>query len=628
LARQVHFRDGMSVAASQAPSTGIAAALEATSSTPAPKTSGAASATANTAAAFPGLFGQMLEAETQQQAASFLRGDAAESKATTAPVAGASKKTAGEKSRSATGTAAPDSGQNPAASDAVPVLTANPWLPQSGQLAFTLASRGAFSETGGDSNDGAADPAATTAAGAGTDVASVPVAACQPSSAPNVAANLVQTFFAAAASTSSGSQTTAPGDGTGEIAAAAAEQPADSADLRPIVSAALGGAGAAAGRPGHRAPAEAVSSSQSSAYATPVTVAPPDERTPESGRTAAASAMNRAKTPAPRPGGTETASSERAAVTRQASGVAGEAVDTAASLFARLAARNQGQTSEQDGATPDQAATAASTDVEPTGGDRAAGAGALAFQALLVPLPASAPQLTGQIPQATGAAAAAIPAAGSSAGLGGGRSGSSASRDPDPGPAAALLTVRAGAAVQSPNAAPPVSSNAAAAPTQSAKSGQSASPASAGSSAASAAELAAAPKPAASGAAREIRLELRDADARVDVRLVERAGTIQVDVRTADGHLASSLRDDLPALTARLEQSGLRAETWHDAPAAAAGRSRIAEASSSAGFESSQNQSRREGGGRDPRDGEPQEKRQHHPESESKEFSWLYTSLT
>jgi len=212
--------------------------------------------------------------------------------------------------------------------------------------------------------------------------------------------------------------------------------------------------------------------------------------------------------------------------------------------------------------------------------------------------------------------------------LGGGRSGSSASRDPDPGRAAALLAVRAGAAAQSPDAAPPVASNAVAAPAQSAKSSQSPVPASAGSSAASAAELAAAPKPAASGAAREIRLELRDADARVDVRLVERAGTVQVDVRTADGHLASSLRDDLPALAARLEQSGLRAETWHDAPAAAAGRGRIAETASSAGFESSQNQSRREGGGRDPRDGEPQEKRQHHPESESKEFSWLYTSLT
>jgi hypothetical protein len=562
---------------------------------------------ANSAGTFPGLFGQMLDSETEEQSVSLLRGEPTDSKATAALAAGTSKKSAGTKNRSASGTAVSDPAQKPTGSDSVPVLTERPWLPQSGQLAFALAAPAASPETGGDGTDGGAAPAAT----------------------PSIAANLVQTFSAAEVSALSASQRTAQADGTGTTAAAAAaDQSADSAGLRTEVNATLNAAAVAAGRTGHGTLAEAVSSSQPSASAMPVTAAPPDERTLESGRTAIASAQNTAKAQAPRPGGTETASSEPAAATRQASGAAGEAVDTAASLFARLAARNQGQTSEPDGTARDQGATAASTDVGPTGGDGAAGAGTLAFQALLVPLTATGAQLTSQAPQATTAAAtSAISAAGSSAGLGG-RSGSSASRDSDPGPAAELLTVRAGAAAQALDAAPPVAPNAAAAPAQSAKSGQSDSPASASSSAVNAAELAAAPKPAASGAAREIRLELRDADARVDVRLVEHAGTVQVDVRTADGHLASSLRDDLPALTARLEQSGMRAETWHDAPAAAAGRSRIAETASSAGFESSQNQSRREGGGRDPRDGEPQEKRQHHPESESKEFSWLYTSLT
>jgi hypothetical protein len=132
------------------------------------------------------------------------------------------------------------------------------------------------------------------------------------------------------------------------------------------------------------------------------------------------------------------------------------------------------------------------------------------------------------------------------------------------------------------------------------------------------------PKPGAGGAARAIQLELRDADARVNVRLVERAGSIEVDVRTPDSHLAGSLRDDLPALTARLEQTGLRAETWHDAPATA--RIRMAEPAASAGFQSSENQSRREGGGRGPRDGQPQEKRQNRTQTGSKEFSWLFMS--
>jgi hypothetical protein len=133
-------------------------------------------------------------------------------------------------------------------------------------------------------------------------------------------------------------------------------------------------------------------------------------------------------------------------------------------------------------------------------------------------------------------------------------------------------------------------------------------------------------KSSAGGAAREIQLELRDDDARVNVRLVERAGSVQVDVRTPDTHLAGALRQDLPALTSRLEQTGLRAEAWHDAPASAAARIRTAEPSAGAGFQSSQNPSR-EGGGHHPRDGQPKEKQQKQNRPQSKEFSWLYTSL-
>jgi hypothetical protein len=58
----------------------------------------------------------------------------------------------------------------------------------------------------------------------------------------------------------------------------------------------------------------------------------------------------------------------------------------------------------------------------------------------------------------------------------------------------------------------------------------------------------------------------------VDVRLVERAGQLQVSVRTSDGGLQTSLRQDLGSLVNSLERSGYRAETFlpRETPLAAA----------------------------------------------------------
>jgi hypothetical protein len=80
-------------------------------------------------------------------------------------------------------------------------------------------------------------------------------------------------------------------------------------------------------------------------------------------------------------------------------------------------------------------------------------------------------------------------------------------------------------------------------------------------------EASAAPKPA--GAARDIKLQLAGVGPqRVDVHLTERAGQVQVAVRTPDSHLAGALRENLPTLSARLADSGIRSETWHpSAPA-------------------------------------------------------------
>ena len=92
--------------------------------------------------------------------------------------------------------------------------------------------------------------------------------------------------------------------------------------------------------------------------------------------------------------------------------------------------------------------------------------------------------------------------------------------------------------------------------------------------------VSASPEPARS-AAHDIQLQVSGPDRRVDVRLTERAGSVEVSVRTPDSRLAGSLRDDLPALAARLEQTGFRAQTWHPGASAAERRMEIAESDSS-----------------------------------------------
>ncbi len=91
-----------------------------------------------------------------------------------------------------------------------------------------------------------------------------------------------------------------------------------------------------------------------------------------------------------------------------------------------------------------------------------------------------------------------------------------------------------------------------------------AAPASSGLGKASAASAANAPAASESTGpvAHDIKLELTGAGPRVEVRLVERAGEVHVAVRTPDGRLADALRDDLPALAARLEQSGFHGSEW------------------------------------------------------------------
>ena len=65
------------------------------------------------------------------------------------------------------------------------------------------------------------------------------------------------------------------------------------------------------------------------------------------------------------------------------------------------------------------------------------------------------------------------------------------------------------------------------------------------------------------GAAQEISIRIAPPDSpAVDLRVVERAGQVHVDVRTSDSAMQTSLRQDLGTLTNSLERAGYHAETF------------------------------------------------------------------
>jgi hypothetical protein len=131
-------------------------------------------------------------------------------------------------------------------------------------------------------------------------------------------------------------------------------------------------------------------------------------------------------------------------------------------------------------------------------------------------------------------------------------------------------------------------------------------------------------------AAHDIKVEVAgQGDQRVEVRVSERAGDMRVEVRTPDGGLAGDLRQDLPALASKLEQTGFRAETWH--PAAAAERQGTAEAAAGAASQNSERQPGQNGGQRE-RDGQqqpkPKDQENETPSQETgKDFAWLFSSI-
>lgn len=124
--------------------------------------------------------------------------------------------------------------------------------------------------------------------------------------------------------------------------------------------------------------------------------------------------------------------------------------------------------------------------------------------------------------------------------------------------------------------------------------------------------------------AREIALSVNGGDSRVELRVRERRGEIQVAVRTPDAALAGGLRDRLPSLSETLEQAGLKAEAWQTSfenrPSG--------DSASGGGFRNEDGRN-----GQDARDRREDSDQNREPEAredrteEEKEFTWWMQSL-
>ena len=144
-----------------------------------------------------------------------------------------------------------------------------------------------------------------------------------------------------------------------------------------------------------------------------------------------------------------------------------------------------------------------------------------------------------------------------------------------------------------------------------------------------AARLAAVPEPAPSQkVAHDITLELDSGSQRAAVRLVERGGEIHIAVRTPDAGLAADLRQGLPSLAAKLEQTGYRTETWH--PGAALRHEQGFAAGSTARDGSGPSGQSGQESSRERREGQPQPREtgsRPQPKKEGKDFAWFMSSL-
>ena len=138
------------------------------------------------------------------------------------------------------------------------------------------------------------------------------------------------------------------------------------------------------------------------------------------------------------------------------------------------------------------------------------------------------------------------------------------------------------------------------------------------------------PEPAKATVVRDMKFEVVGVDRRVEVRLSERHGEMKMTVRTPDTNLASTLRENLPALSTRLAESGFKSETWHPPASSTSEWQHTAESSKGGTFQDSNTPPREHH--QDSQDGGGQQhpKRPQEPVAQQKkgrDFAWLMSSL-
>jgi hypothetical protein len=129
----------------------------------------------------------------------------------------------------------------------------------------------------------------------------------------------------------------------------------------------------------------------------------------------------------------------------------------------------------------------------------------------------------------------------------------------------------------------------------------------------------------------DMKFEVTGGQQRVEVRLSEHAGEVKMTVRTADEPLADTLRENLPALSARLAESGLKSEAWHPA-ASSTNELRHAAEPGARGTSQQDGDAQPRQQDRQPQDGagqrRPRNSQEATPQKEKgKDFAWLMSSL-
>ena len=129
---------------------------------------------------------------------------------------------------------------------------------------------------------------------------------------------------------------------------------------------------------------------------------------------------------------------------------------------------------------------------------------------------------------------------------------------------------------------------------------------------------------------RDMKLELAGGDRRVEVRLSERGGEVKMTVRTPDTHLANALRENLPALSARLAESGFKSDAWHPSASSVSERSHTTDSSANSAFQDANPSPRDQDRQPQQHGGQRQRKNPEEPlpqQQKGRDFAWLMSSL-